>query len=73
MTRIILPLAAIAIAVAGYTLPAHAQLGTSANPPPQHLFDMGTPQPRLNNGLGTMAERRERLATIRRTHRRVHR
>jgi hypothetical protein len=44
------------------TVTAHAQLGSVNNPPPQHLFNFdGTPKP-LNNGLGTMAERRRALA-----------
>ena len=44
---------------------ARAQLGSVNNPPPQHLFNLGQP-PRLHDGLGTMAERRARLAEIRR-------
>lgn len=41
--------------------PAEAQLGSVNNPPPQRLFNFG-PQPKLDNGLGTMAERRALLA-----------
>ena len=57
----------------GATMPyAHAQLGSENNPPPQHLFNMGQP-PRLDTGLGTMAERRARLAQIKRAqHRKVY-
>ncbi len=52
---------------------AWAQLGSVNNPPPQHLFNLGQP-PRLNDGLGTMAERRARLAELRRAHQRqIHR
>ena len=51
---------------------ARAQLGSVNNPPPQHLFNLDQP-PRLDNGLGTMAERRARLAQIKRAqHRRVY-
>ncbi len=53
-------------------LPARAQLGTSANPPPQQLFETDHPQ-RLNTGLGTMAERQPRPAPVKRAVRRVHR
>ena len=48
--------------------PAHAQMGTSANPPPQHLFKFDDTPKRLDNGLGTMAERRRILAASKRTH-----
>jgi hypothetical protein len=52
--------------------PARAQLGSVNNPPPQHLFNLGQP-PRLDDGLGTMAERRARLAQLKRAqHRRAY-
>ena len=51
---------------------ANAQLGTSNNPPPQRLFDTG-PSQQLDNGLGTMAERRAKLAKLRRAPRPAHR
>lgn len=55
---------ALAIALTLSSLPARAQMGSVNNPPPQHLFDMGQPK-RLDDGLGTMAERRQRLAQMR--------
>jgi hypothetical protein len=51
----------------GAAVPAHAQLGSVNNPPPQHLFKMDQ-APRLDTGLGTMAERRARLAQMKRAH-----
>ncbi len=54
-------LALVALMLALAALPAHAQLGSMNNPPPQHLFTTPAPQ-RLDNGLGTMAERRRLLA-----------
>ena len=53
----------------GAVLPAHAQLGTSPNPPPQHLFNFNDAPKPDNNGLGTMAERRRALAKRRIVHR----
>ncbi len=67
-------LTAIALA-GGLTLAtaANAQLGTEANPPPQHLFNFdGSPKP-TNDGLGTMAERRSALARAKARRRPVHR
>ena len=52
-------------------MPARAQLGSSPNPPPQHLFDTNTPT-RLDTGLGMMAERQGQ-PTPRRVARRDHR
>ena len=56
--------------VVASVMPARAQLGSVNNPPPQHLFNTD-PVPRLDNGLGTMAERRARLAQIKRMQRPV--
>jgi hypothetical protein len=58
----------------GAAVTANAQLGSVNNPPPQNLFNFdGTPKP-LNNGLGTMAERRRELARSKaRARRPVHR
>ena len=60
-----------AIVLAALAAPARAQLGSINNPPPQHLFNTDQPQ-RLDNGLGTMAERRARLAHLKRAQRPVH-
>ena len=49
--------------------PAYAQLGTTGNVPPQHLFNFGDQPKPINNGLGTMAERRKLLAQSRQVHR----
>ena len=48
--------------------PAQAQMGTSANPPPQNLFKFDDSPKRLDDGLGTMAERRRVLAASKRAH-----
>jgi hypothetical protein len=64
-SRIIPGLAVCTMAVMLASPAARAQLGSVNNPPPQHLFNLGQP-PRLNDGLGTMAERRARLAQMRR-------
>ncbi len=54
----------MALGIALSVTPAHAQLGSLANPPPQNLFDFNQP-PRLDPGIayrsGTYAERRARL------------
>ena len=62
----------IALGLAGQLQSASAQMGTSNNPPPQRLFDTG-PSQRVDNGLGTMAERRAKLAQMKRTQRPVQR
>jgi hypothetical protein len=51
---------------------ARAQMGSVNNPPAEHLFNLGQPH-RLDNGLGTMAERRERIAQLKRAQQRAHR
>ena len=45
---------------------AHAQLGSVNNPPPQNLFHFEDAPQLRDDGLGTMAERRARLAHLRR-------
>ena len=42
------------------SVPAFAQLGSVSNPPPQNLFN-DRPTPKLDNGLGTYAQRRALL------------
>ncbi len=56
----------VMVLVGGLTIAtaADAQLGSVNNPPPQHLFNFnGAPKP-TNDGLGTMAERRQALAKM---------
>ena len=50
--------------------PARAQLGTSPNIPPQQLFETDHP-PRLETGLGVMAERDPKPLPARRPRRPV--
>ena len=61
-----------ALVVAGAAGPSRAQLGTSGNVPPQHLFDTDRPQ-RLDTGLGTRVEPPAAPAQVRRAKRPVHR
>ncbi len=58
----------MAVALALSAPSARAQLGTSGNVPPQHLFDTSRPT-RLDTGLGTMAESGQRHVVARRVHR----
>ena len=62
--------AALAALLLASAVPARAQMGSVNNPPPQHLFDMGQPK-RLDDGLGTLAERRRLLAQSKKTGRPV--
>ena len=66
------PLVLALLGLAAAVPAARAQLGSVNNPPPQHLFNLDQP-PRLDNGLGTMAERRARVAKLRRSHKPVQR
>jgi hypothetical protein len=53
----------VCLAVAALASPAYAQLGTSRNPPPQHLFNFNGSD--SQRGSTSMAERRRQLALSR--------
>ena len=61
MVRVLCVAVLLAVQVQG----ASAQMVTSNNPPPQRLFDTA-PSHQMNNGLGTMADRRAQLAQVKR-------
>ncbi len=60
----------VGLALSALAFPAYAQLGTSRNPPPQHLFNFNGSGNQA--GATSMAERRRQLALSRHpVHRRV--